>query len=153
MVLEAAYCKLDAAKAEYAKLAKNTKQKAKEAKEKEETLDPGGKKKAREPKEQADILAPDIIANTPTLATAKKACEEAAKKVKEAKLAVTMTGAKPFELYRKLFSDKLGENHIGPSDTSALGGCLWNPTCQDSHQKLVFFLRLREVSSSNGVLL
>ena len=38
MVLEDAYCKLDVAKAEYAKQAKNANQKAKEAKEKEETL-------------------------------------------------------------------------------------------------------------------
>ena len=35
MALEAAYCKLDAAKVEYAKLAKNAMQKAKEAKKKE----------------------------------------------------------------------------------------------------------------------
>ena len=61
---------------------------------------------AKEPKEQADILAPDIIANTPTLATAKKARKEAAKKVKEAKLAVTTAGSKPFELYGNLLSDE-----------------------------------------------
>ncbi len=48
MALEAAYCMLDAAKAENAKLAKNAKQKAKEAKEKGETLAPEGKKKKRE---------------------------------------------------------------------------------------------------------
>ena len=47
MVLEAAYCKLDAVKVENAKLAKNAKQKAKEAKEKEETPALEGKKKAR----------------------------------------------------------------------------------------------------------
>ena len=51
-------------------------------------------------------MAPDVIANTPTLAAAKKACNEAAKKVKEAKLAVATAGAKPFELYRNLLSDK-----------------------------------------------
>ena len=50
MVLEAAYCELDATKAEYAKLAKNAKKKAKEAKEKEETPALEGEKKAREPK-------------------------------------------------------------------------------------------------------
>ena len=99
MALEAAYRELDAAKAEYAKLTKNAKQKAKEAKEKEETPAPEGKKKAKELKEQAHILAPDIITNTPTLAAAKKACKDAAKKVKEAKLPVTTAGAKPFELY------------------------------------------------------
>ncbi len=99
MVLEAAYCELDAAKAEYAKLAKSAKQKAKDLKDKEETLDPESKKKAKEPKKQADILAPDIITDTPTLATAKKACKEAAKKVEEAKLAVTMAGANLFDLY------------------------------------------------------
>ncbi len=47
-MLEAAYCKLDATKAEYAKLAKNAMQKAKEAKEKEETPALEGKKKAKE---------------------------------------------------------------------------------------------------------
>ena len=54
MVLEAAYCKLDAAKVEYAKLANSAKQKAKDSKDKEETPAPEGKKKAKEPKEQAD---------------------------------------------------------------------------------------------------
>ena len=75
MTLEAAYCKLDAAKVEYAKLAKSAKQKAKDLKDKEETPAPEGKKKAREPKEQADILAPDVIANAAALDAAKKACE------------------------------------------------------------------------------
>ena len=56
----------------------------KEAKEKEETPAPEGKKKAREPKEQADISAPDIIANTATPAAANKAWEEPIKKVEEA---------------------------------------------------------------------
>ena len=99
MVLEAAYCKLDDAKEEYASLVKNSKQNAKEAKEKEETPSREGKKKARDLKEQDDISAGDVIANTPTLAAAKKACKEAATKVEEAKLAVTMSGAKPFEHY------------------------------------------------------
>ena len=49
MVLEAAYCELNAAKAEYAKLAKSAKQKTKDLKEKEETPAPESKKKAREP--------------------------------------------------------------------------------------------------------
>ena len=52
MALEAAYHKLDAAKAEYAKLAKSAKQKAKDSKDKEETSAPEGKKKTKEPKEQ-----------------------------------------------------------------------------------------------------
>ena len=86
MVLEAAYSELDAAKVEYTKHARNSKQKAKDAKEKEETPAPDGKKKARELKEQTGILAPDDITNTPTLAAAKKACKEAAKKVKDAML-------------------------------------------------------------------
>ncbi len=71
----------------------------KDSKEKEETPAPESKKKAREPKEQANISAPDIIAHTPTLATAKKACKEATKKVEEVKLVVTTAGAKPFVLY------------------------------------------------------
>ncbi len=98
MVLEAAYFELDAIKAEYTKLAKSAKQKAKDLKDKEETPAPEGKKKAKEPKEQADILAPDVIANTPTLAAAKKACKEATKMVKEAKLAIATAGVKPFKL-------------------------------------------------------
>ena len=64
-----------------------------------------GKKKAREPKEQADISAPEIIANTPTLAAAKKACKKATEKVEEAKLAVTTVGVKPFKFYGNLLSD------------------------------------------------
>ncbi len=78
----------------------------KKTKEKEETLAPESKKKAREPKEQADISAPDVIANTPTLATVKKAHKEATKKVEEAKLTVTTAGAKLFELYGNLLSDE-----------------------------------------------
>ena len=50
MALEAAYCKLDAAKAEYTKLSRNPKQKVKESKEKEETPAPESRKKAKEPK-------------------------------------------------------------------------------------------------------
>ena len=75
-------------------------------KEKEETPAPVSRKKAREPKEQADISAPDVITDTSTLAAAKKACKEATKKVEEAKLAIAMTGAKPFELYGNLVSDE-----------------------------------------------
>ncbi len=104
IALEAAYCKLDAAKAEYAKLAGNSKHKAKESKEKEETAAPVSRKKTKELKEQADILAPDIIADTSTLAAA---CKEAIKKVEEAKLVVTMAGAKPFKLYGSLLSDEV----------------------------------------------
>ena len=48
MVLEAAYCELDAAKVKYVKLEKSSKQKAKNSKEKEETLAPESRKKARE---------------------------------------------------------------------------------------------------------
>ena len=44
--------------------------------------------------------------NASTLATVKKAHEEAAKKVQEVKLADTMAGAKPFELYGTLLSDE-----------------------------------------------
>ena len=51
-------------------------------------------------------MAADIITNTPTLANTKKAHEEAAKKVEEVKLAITMSGAKPFELYGNLLSDE-----------------------------------------------
>ena len=102
MALETAYCKLDAAKVEYI----NTKQKVKDSKEKEETPAPERRKKAKEPMEQADVSAPDVIADASTLASAKKTCEEAVKKVKEAKLAAATTGVKPFELYENLLSDK-----------------------------------------------
>ena len=102
MALEAAYCKLDAAKADYAKQAKN----AKEAKEKEETPAPEAKKKAKEPKDKTNDSASDIIANAAAVDAAKKARDNASKKVKEVKLAVVMAGAKPFELYANLLSDK-----------------------------------------------
>ena len=45
MALEAAYCELDATKAEYAKLVKCAKQKEKDSKDKGETPAPEGKNK------------------------------------------------------------------------------------------------------------
>ena len=90
----------------YAKLAKSAKQKAKDSKNKEETLAPESKKKAKEPKEHADISAPDIIADAAALDAAKKTNDNAAKKVEEAKLALAMAGANPFELYVNLLSDE-----------------------------------------------
>ena len=81
MALEAAYRRLNATKAEYAKLMKSAKQKAKDSKDKEETPAPESKKKAKELKEQADVWAPDIIANTPTLSAAKKAHEAHCKRI------------------------------------------------------------------------
>ena len=77
-MLEAAYCKLDAAKTEYAQLAKSTNKKAKEQKEKGANLDP------------------HVNATSSPLAAAKTTCKEAATKVKEARLAVTTAGANPF---------------------------------------------------------
>ena len=72
-------------------------------------------------------MAPDIIADTSTLAAA---CKEAIKKVEEAKLVVTMAGVKLFKIYR-FFSptrlDNLGRSDKGPSDASSLRG-LFNPT-------------------------
>ncbi len=59
----------------------------------------------REPKDKADNSAPDVIADAAALDAAKKACNNAAKKVKEAKLAVAMARAKPFELYTNLLAD------------------------------------------------
>ena len=50
MALEAAYDELDAAKAEYAKLAKDAKQKAKDNRDMDENPAPEGRKKAKEPK-------------------------------------------------------------------------------------------------------
>ncbi len=51
-------------------------------------------------------MAPDIIADAAALDAAKKACNNVAKKVKEAKLAVATARAKPLELYAKLLSDE-----------------------------------------------
>ena len=51
-------------------------------------------------------MAPDVIGNTPTLTAAKKACKEATKKIKEAKITDATAGVKPFELYRNLLSDE-----------------------------------------------
>ena len=75
MALEAAYCKLDAAKAEYTKLSKEAKQKARD---KDENPAPESRKKAKDPKDKTDNSAPDVIADATTLEAAKKACEEAA---------------------------------------------------------------------------
>ena len=88
MVLDTAYFELDDAKTEYAQLAKAT------------------KKNAKEQKEKGANPNPDINATSSPLATAKAACEEAATKVKEANLAITRMGAKPFKLYYNLLSDK-----------------------------------------------
>ena len=51
-------------------------------------------------------MAPDITADAIALEAAKKACEEALKKVEEAKQVVATAGAKPFELYANLLADK-----------------------------------------------
>ena len=67
---------------------------------------PEGQKKAREPKDKTDKLVSDVITNAAALEAVKKACNDAAKKVKEVKLDVAMPGAKPFELYANLLSDK-----------------------------------------------
>ena len=63
MALQAAYCKLDAAKAEYSKLAKEAKQKAKDVRDRDQNPSPESQKKAREPKDKTNMSAPDIIAN------------------------------------------------------------------------------------------
>ena len=68
MALEAAYCKLDATKTEYAQLAKTTKKKAKDQKEKGANPDP------------------DINATSSPLAAAKTACKEASIKLKKQSL-------------------------------------------------------------------
>ena len=51
-------------------------------------------------------MTPDIIANASAINAAKKACKEIARKVEEARLALTTAGVKPFELYSNLLSDK-----------------------------------------------
>ena len=81
MALEAAYCKLDAAKAEYTKLYKEAKQKARD---KDENPATDSRKKAKDPRDKTDNSAPDVTADTIALGAAKKAREEAQKKVEEA---------------------------------------------------------------------
>jgi hypothetical protein len=78
MALEAAYCKLDAAKAEYTKLSKEAKQKARD---RDENPAPESQKKTNDPKDKTNNLAPDVTADTIALEAAKKAREEAIKKV------------------------------------------------------------------------
>ena len=51
-------------------------------------------------------MAPDVTADATTLEAAKRARKEAVKKVEEARHVVAMAGAKPFELYGNLLSDK-----------------------------------------------
>ena len=93
MALEAAYCKLDAANAEYSKLSREEKQKAQD---RDDNPAPEGQKKTKDPKDKTNNLAPDITAATIALEAAKKACEEANKKVEEAKQVVATAAAKPF---------------------------------------------------------
>ena len=89
MALEAAYCKLDVTKTEYAQLAKTM------------------KKKARDQKEKGVNPDPDVNTMSSPLATAKRACKEAAMKAEEAELAATSAGAKPFKLNGNLLSNKV----------------------------------------------
>ena len=103
MALEAAYCKLDAAKAEYTKLYKEAKQKARD---KDENPATDSRKKAKDPRDKTDNSAPDVTAETIALGAAKKAREEAQKKVEEAAQVVAAAGAKPFELYANLLADE-----------------------------------------------
>ena len=140
MVLDAAQCKLNATKVEYAKLAKNAKQKAKEAKEKEETPAPEGKKKAREPKEQADIrLLTSLPTHLPQPLLRKHARIPPRWSRKQSLLSPQQeqNHSNFIETFSLTRPGNPGKNHPGPSDTSTLGGCLQNPTYQDSHQKLV----------------
>ena len=103
MVLEAAYCKLDAAKAEYTKLSREAKQKTRD---RDENPAPESQKKMKDPKEKTDNSAPDVTADAIALEAAKKACKEVVKKVEGAKHIVATAGAKPFELYANLLSDE-----------------------------------------------
>ena len=59
MALEAAYCKLDAAKTEYTKLSRETKQKAQD---RDENPAPESQKKTKDPKDKTDNSAPDVTA-------------------------------------------------------------------------------------------
>ena len=90
---------------ESAKLATTTRKNTKEQKEKVENPAPNVKKKAKEQKEKIENPAPDISIDASTLSAARKSYNEATKKVKEAKLAITTAGAKPFELYGNLLFD------------------------------------------------
>ena len=74
--------------------------------DRDDNLAPEGQKKAKEPKDKINNLASDVITNAAALDAAKKAHDDAAKKVKEAKHTVAMAGAKPFELYANLLSDE-----------------------------------------------
>ncbi len=81
MVLEAASCELDDAKAEYAKLVKTTGKNTKERKEKDDNPALNVKKKVKEQKEKGENPAPDVNVNATILAAVKKAHKEATKKV------------------------------------------------------------------------
>ncbi len=51
-------------------------------------------------------MDPNVNAMTSPLVAAKTTCKEAATKVEEAKFAITMAGAKPFELSGNLLSNE-----------------------------------------------
>ncbi len=87
MAKEAAYFKLDATKTEN-KFGKSH------------------KKEAKGQKETGANPDPDVNATSTPLAAAKTACKEAPTKVEKAKLAITTAGAKSFELYGNLLSNK-----------------------------------------------
>ena len=69
-------------------------------------LEKATKKKAKEQKENGSNPDPDVDAMSSPLAAANAACTVAATKVEEAKLAITTAGAKTFELYGNLLSNK-----------------------------------------------
>ena len=103
MALEAAYCKLDAAKAEYTKLSREAKQKAQD---RDENPAPESQKKVKDQRDKTNNSGPDDIADAAVLEAAKKAYNDMAKKVKEVMLVVLTAGAKPFELYGNLLSEE-----------------------------------------------
>ncbi len=86
---------------------KEAKQKAKDVRDRDENSAPESQKKAKDLRDKTNNSAPDGIADAATLDAAKKAYNDAAKKVKEAKLAVATAGAKSFELYENPLPDEV----------------------------------------------
>eukprot|EP00804_Cyclotella_cryptica_P003882 CCRYP_015754-RA/>CCRYP_015754-RA protein AED:0.44 eAED:1.00 QI:0/0/0/1/1/1/2/0/223 len=81
----------------------------------------------------------------PALAEAKALYDKALKALEAAKLAVTMAGAKPFELYGNLLFNKAPqpwEKIQGPSDSCSLGRHQGSTAHRDSHKDLGLIPRL-----------
>ena len=91
-------------------LANEAKLKAKDIRDRDENPAPESQKKVKEPNDKTDNSASDVIANAAALDVAKKACNDAAKNVKDVKLILQQPEQSHMNSMQTIFLTKLG-NH------------------------------------------